>query len=1105
MPDFTHKSATPPSTSTPTTSNSQASSSHQSSDSHRLQRAVGNQASQRFSPGSDKHTANIRRQEHETVAGGDDNTSRQLASATLLPRSDQHKHRRIKQVDETNTLPAEVSGPGTQLDQSVASKFAHRFNFDLASVRIHTDSAAARDAESLGARAFTWGRHIVFGKNAYQPQTKPGQALLAHEFTHVAQQLSGNTQTETEQERQADAVEAGASLNASKRGHPRPVLRLRGDRAVSLTIVADSSGAASFSIVMDTGGSATAGGSVTGLAPGDYTVSSTGAAMVIRQAGSIVPRTSRFDIPWNEQNATLVRALGNTTAEIPMHVQSGTVPGAGSGNGTGTGNGTGGGSGELPLHALQRQQLQDLPERIRNFLFTEGSDGTADPEDYATLLRIAQSIADLSDYELAEYRARTTSGTSSVAEFEESVNRWLAQLSHRRTSERNLDEATQDLFGLDAIYEMYRSWQLGMLMGAPPSWIAEWEAMPTSALPATREGTLNQLYLRMRRSLQAYGYNNLAAFTTAIQSFLTAFRENAYYMGLDLLDRYEHILVEENNRYSANSASLFSSLAPARQTFQQADEYAAAARAQHGGMSPDDIHAYYAAGAEYRRQIAEGRSQVAAQAGQQPLLRNQDFPLEQLGRAQSESGVSSIIGSYISEGLGHVRDTRSRLNANHEVIFSLDILVTQTKARQGIGPDSIWSKIIEDHQAPTVEEVALEAMLGVLAVAAGIMSGGSLLAAGVSLGLSSYFALQQYEDYAFREDAYGAQLLAEEPSLAWVVLAIIGVVADFAVVSRVLRPIRTALQEFQAGGDIATLESRLGGVEERIRRSIMARAELEVQARQGWQGIVPPGSMRASLFGLDLIADGVGRVAYSIYINLRRGINTFNRWVLTREAIDLIGDINNLTPAQLQQVRALYRQAITDTRQIVTHGRSLNMTDAQIEAAMQAWAQRGSGSVADVIAEMTEQSRVGTYSTQIRWGILDVDARPHSSIEGAFWGRRSTQPNPRVDAYELKVSPNNESFFLPHPAGGYVQYENLAGGILQDGKLIMAQRSIYHIDDMPPFARARVLEEARRQVAAAQAAGLSVEWLVSEARAIQQLRALFTAENIAITIRFLPE
>ena len=57
-------------------------------------------------------------------------------------------------------------------------------------VRIHSGEQAAKAADSLHARAFTVGRDIVFGRNQFAPHTNEGQRLLAHEFTHVAQQAN---------------------------------------------------------------------------------------------------------------------------------------------------------------------------------------------------------------------------------------------------------------------------------------------------------------------------------------------------------------------------------------------------------------------------------------------------------------------------------------------------------------------------------------------------------------------------------------------------------------------------------------------------------------------------------------------------------------------------------------------------------------------------------------------------------------------------------------------------------------------------------------------------------------------------------------------------
>jgi hypothetical protein len=59
---------------------------------------------------------------------------------------------------------------------------------DLSHVRIHADAAATSSAGARGAIAYTEGSHVAFGAGAFQPSTRAGQDLLAHELTHVLQQ-----------------------------------------------------------------------------------------------------------------------------------------------------------------------------------------------------------------------------------------------------------------------------------------------------------------------------------------------------------------------------------------------------------------------------------------------------------------------------------------------------------------------------------------------------------------------------------------------------------------------------------------------------------------------------------------------------------------------------------------------------------------------------------------------------------------------------------------------------------------------------------------------------------------------------------------------------
>ena len=49
-----------------------------------------------------------------------------------------------------------------------------RFGHDFSSVRVHTDGEAARSALDLGARAYTVGQSLVFGRGEYAPDTDDG-------------------------------------------------------------------------------------------------------------------------------------------------------------------------------------------------------------------------------------------------------------------------------------------------------------------------------------------------------------------------------------------------------------------------------------------------------------------------------------------------------------------------------------------------------------------------------------------------------------------------------------------------------------------------------------------------------------------------------------------------------------------------------------------------------------------------------------------------------------------------------------------------------------------------------------------------------------------
>jgi hypothetical protein len=65
-----------------------------------------------------------------------------------------------------------------------------RFDHDFSRVRVHSGPVAEQSARDVNAHAYTVGHNIVYGAGQFTPGTQEGRRLLAHELTHVVQQLS---------------------------------------------------------------------------------------------------------------------------------------------------------------------------------------------------------------------------------------------------------------------------------------------------------------------------------------------------------------------------------------------------------------------------------------------------------------------------------------------------------------------------------------------------------------------------------------------------------------------------------------------------------------------------------------------------------------------------------------------------------------------------------------------------------------------------------------------------------------------------------------------------------------------------------------------------
>jgi hypothetical protein len=138
---------------------------------------------------------------------------------------------------------AKRAGRGESLDHSVRSKYEKKFGVDLGHVRIYSGEFAEEFNRRRDAHAVTVGATgmiLMGGSPEKSMGSSAGQALLAHELTHVAQQArhagGGLHRKATqdmpfteEHEAEAEAVEAEEGQGASRAAADAGSARLRAE------------------------------------------------------------------------------------------------------------------------------------------------------------------------------------------------------------------------------------------------------------------------------------------------------------------------------------------------------------------------------------------------------------------------------------------------------------------------------------------------------------------------------------------------------------------------------------------------------------------------------------------------------------------------------------------------------------------------------------------------------------------------------------------------------------------------------------------------------------------------------------------------------------
>jgi hypothetical protein len=133
----------------------------------------------------------------------------------------QRKASNAEAASEVPPIVHEVlQSPGQPLEPDARGFMESRFGHDFSSVRVHTDSRAAKSAQAVNALAYTVGNNVVFDAGQHAPNSGAGRKLVAHELAHVVQQSGSAPSGPLQLGLPANSAELEAERMASEVTHP---------------------------------------------------------------------------------------------------------------------------------------------------------------------------------------------------------------------------------------------------------------------------------------------------------------------------------------------------------------------------------------------------------------------------------------------------------------------------------------------------------------------------------------------------------------------------------------------------------------------------------------------------------------------------------------------------------------------------------------------------------------------------------------------------------------------------------------------------------------------------------------------------------------------
>ena len=606
------------------------------------------------------------------------------------------------------------------------------------------------------------------------------------------------------------------------------------------------------------------------------------------------------------------------------------------------------------------EALSQLSDDELKAFFTGGPNGaTVSPADYARLLSLAQKLAALAPGARKDYLGRVNATTTSLADLEGALDRYLQFRAGREKQFQGHEEAAKPLLGAEDLYAAYRDYKdLERNVGLA-------RALKGSARDkAEAEDSYQELQTRFKEAestllslLKQKGFDSIATFEAAIESYRVAFRTQAVNLALDVLDRYAHMLFAEQKKLQQGGAAaiaqgiaaskgpeLYKEHRKQRQTAQGILFANAASESTDFSWLDPYNEAMDAAKAAKQK----GEAEVIRGAGNDPLVGERGVDLEKLAGLDT-AGVQSYLSALIRERSESIATARQEFQEDPDRVFRLPDLVGATQKLLGIDPATIYGRSIHDYVADEASKHLLSQIaLGVLALALTfLVPGGGWLAAAALVaqaGISTYQAYAAYQEYQEKERDYELGFLAEEPSLFWVGLAVAAAALDVGVAASALvkqsatalKALKGPLLEFSKDSDLAKLLGKIEAAESldaKFKAALAREAKASLAAKEAFKELVALGSRTNAFAGF--VDPGVVKQLFrALYYSVQRGINSIARLSADAKFLEIAGDLTHLTGAERSQLET----AFEEVKQLVQAGQARGVDEKSLLGFVDRWA-----------------------------------------------------------------------------------------------------------------------------------------------------------------------